>query len=235
MIPVEEGTEFNQLGQSSLAHFQTHWKEIKLLILDEKSMVGRSQVGCTDHHLHQAYPQNADEILGGMLAIFFGDFAQLPPVGDSPMYSNKRSAYHTALHGEGCHVFESFNQSVTLKTDLLRTGQNAEQVRFREALLRLCTYSTTPEDYALVSTQFWNILTLALQAEFNDVLHLLPTCASVLEFNYCKLVASAKPMLCCHAKHNHKEASKVKSDDAEGLEKELLLAEGANVMLNHKL
>jgi len=94
-IPVKEGTEFNQLGQSSLACFQTCWKEIKLLILDEKSMVGRSQVGRMDHRLYQAYPQNADEILGGMPAIFFGDFAQLPPVGDSPMYSDKRSAYHT--------------------------------------------------------------------------------------------------------------------------------------------
>ena len=89
MIPVKEGAEFNQLGQSSLAHFQTHWKEIKLLILDKKSMVGRSQVGHMDHCLCQAYPQNADEILGGMPAIFFGDFAQLPPVGDSPMYSDK--------------------------------------------------------------------------------------------------------------------------------------------------
>ena len=48
-------------------------------------------------------------------------------------------------------------------------------------------------------------------------------------------MASAKPILCCHAKHNHKEASKVKSDDAEELEKELLLAEGANVMLNCNL
>ena len=48
-------------------------------------------------------------------------------------------------------------------------------------------------------------------------------------------MASAKPILCCHAKHNHKEASKVKSNDAEGLEKELLLAEGANVMLNRNL
>ena len=58
---------------------------------------------------------------------------------------------------------------------------------------------------------------------------------SVLEFNCCKSVASAKPILCYHAKHNHKEASKVKSDEGEGLEKELLLAEGANVMLNHNL
>ena len=66
-----------------------------------RSLVGRPQVGHMDHHLYQAYPQNADEILGGMPAIFFGDFAQLPPVGDSPM---KRSAYCTALHEEGCCV-----------------------------------------------------------------------------------------------------------------------------------
>ena len=133
-------------------------------------------------------------------------------------------------------MFESFNQSVTLQTVFCQTGQDAEQVKFREALLRLRTYSTTPEDYALFSTQFWDFLTPALQAEFDDVLHLLPTRASVLEFNCRKLVASAKPILRCHAKHNHKEASKVKSDDAEGLEKELLLAEGTfKVMLNHNL
>jgi hypothetical protein len=44
-----------------------------------------------------------------------------------------------------------------------------------------------------------------------------------------------KPVLCYHAKHNHSEAKKVKSDDAEGLEKELLVAEGAKVMLTHNL
>ena len=114
-----------------------------------------------------------------------------------------------------------------------QTGQNIEQVKFREALLRLCTCSTTPEEYALLSTQFWDILTPALWAEFDDVLHLLPTCASVLEFNCCKLIASAKPVLHCHTKHNHAEACK--SDDAEGLEKAFLLAEGAKVMLNCNL
>ena len=103
----------------------------------------------------------------------------------------------------------------TDKPVFYQTGQNIEQVKFREALLRLCTCSTTPEEYALLSTQFWDILTPALWAEFDDVLHLLPTCASVLEFNCCKLIASAKPVLHCHTKHNHAEASKVKSDDAE--------------------
>ena len=95
-----------------------------------------------------------------------------------------------------------------MKTVFHQTGQDEEQVKFREALLRLHTYSTTYEDYTLFSTQFWNNLTPALRAEFDDVLHLLPTHASVLEFNCQKLVANGKPILCCHAKHNHAEAKK---------------------------
>ena len=153
MIPVKEGNEFNQLGQSSLARFQTRWKETKLLILDEKSMVGRSQLGRMDRRLRQAYPQNADEILGGMPAIFFGNFAQLPPVGDSPIYSDKPSGYRTALNAEGRCVIESFKQSVTLQIVFRQTGQDEEQVKFRGALLRLRTYSTTIEDYTLFSEQ----------------------------------------------------------------------------------
>jgi len=27
MIPVKEGSDFNQLGQTSLAHFQTRWRK----------------------------------------------------------------------------------------------------------------------------------------------------------------------------------------------------------------
>ena len=36
-------------------------------------------------------------------------------------------------------------------------------------------------------------------------------------------------------KCNHTEARSAKSDDADGLEKEVLLAEGAKVMLTHNL
>jgi hypothetical protein len=74
---------------------------------------------------------------------------------------------------------------VTLQTVFCQIGENIEQVTFREASLRLHTYSTIPEDYDLFATQFWDILSPDQQAEFDDVLHLLPTCASVLEFNCC--------------------------------------------------
>ena len=128
-----------------------------------------------DHRLCQAHPQNADEIFGGIPTIYFGDFGQLPPVGDSPMYSDKPSAYCTALHAGGCCVFESFKQSVTLNTIYHQTGHSAEQVAFREALLRLKTYSTTLEDFELFSGRFWDYLTPEQRTEFDDVLHLLPT------------------------------------------------------------
>ena len=186
-------------------------------------MVDRSQVGQMDCHLHQPHLHNSDEILSGMSTIFFGDFAQLPPVGDSPMYSDKWSGYCSALHTEGCCVFESFKQSVTLNTIFQQAGQDPAQVVFREALLRLWTYSTNSEDFELFSTCFWDALSPEQKAEFDDFLHLLLIWVSVLNFNCQRIAASVKAILWCCAKHNHKEAKSVKSDDAEGLEKEVYL------------
>ena len=140
------------------------------------------------------------------------------------IYSDKPSGYCTALHAEGHCVFESFKQSVTLNDIFWQAGQEPEQVVFREALLRIWTYSTNLTDFKLFSKLFWDVLPPEEKADFDNVLHLLPTQVSVLNFN-CQRVASAKPILQSCAKHNHKEAKNVKSDDAEGLEKEVLLAE----------
>jgi DNA replication protein DnaC len=235
VIPVKEGKEFNQLGQNGLTRLQARWKKAKLLILDEKSMVGRAQMGRCDRRLRQAFPQNAEEILGGIPSIIFGDFAQLPPIGDTPLYSTKESRKRAALHEEGRRVFESFSQSVTLDKVYRQAGEDAEQVKFRDALMRLRTYSTTQEDYDLLSTRTWDKLTPQERTEFDKVLHLLPTRATVEEVNFRHLAALGKPVLRCKAKHNHSEAKKASDDDADGLEKEILLAEGAKVMLTRNL
>src|SRR6202044_3953442 len=208
MIPVKEGKEFGQLGQNSLIRLQARWKKAKLLILDEKSMVGRAQMGRCDRRLRQAFPQKAEEILGGIPTIIFGDFAQLPPIGDTPLYSTKKSHKRSALHEEGRRVFESFSQSVTLDKVYRQAGEDAEQVKFRDALMRLRTYSTTQEDYDLLSTRTWDKLTPQERTEFDKVLHLLPTRATVEEVNFRHLAALGKPVLCCKAKHNHSEAKK---------------------------
>lgn len=68
-IPVREGSYFKQLDKNAQQRHQTCWKNTKLLILDEKSMVGRAQFGRCDRHLCQAFPNNSDEILGGLPAV----------------------------------------------------------------------------------------------------------------------------------------------------------------------
>ena len=235
MIPVKEGKDFNQLGQNSLSRLQTRWKNAKLLIIDEKSMVGRTQMGRVDRRLQQTYPANVTEIFGGMPALIFGDFAQLPPVGDTPLYSDKSSSAHTTLSQEGRMVFEHFTQSVTLDTVYRQAGSDHDQVAFRDALMRLRTYSTTQADYDLLETRFWDVLTPAERHKFEDVIHLLPTREAVLEFNCRHLANTGQPVICCKAKHNQTEAKKASDDEADGLMKEVLLAEGAKVMLTRNL
>ena len=72
-----------------------------------------------------------------MPALTFGDFAQLPPVGDTPLYSDKSSSACTTLSQEGHMVFKHSTQSVTLDTVYRQAGNDHDQVAFRDALMHL--------------------------------------------------------------------------------------------------
>ena len=66
-------------------------------------------------------------------------------------------------------------------------------------------------------------------------MHLLPTCALVHETNIKLLSELGKPVVRCKAKHNCPAARKASEEDADGLETEILLAEGAKVMVTRNL
>ena len=70
---------------------------------------------------------------------------------------------------------------------------------------------------------------------FTDVLHLLPTKEAVSELNTRRLAALGKPVIRCLAKHNCAEAKKASDEDADGLQTEVLLAEGARVMITRNV
>ena len=170
-----------------------------------------------------------------MPAIILGDFAQLPPIGDTPLYSTRDSTRKTALTAEGKRVYNAFTQSITLSRVFRQEGDNPEQIRFRDALLRLRTYSTNVDDYELFKTRFWDNLSEDERQKAKLALHLLPTRASVDECNIKQLAALAKPVVKCKAKHNCPAAKKASDEDADGLQQEVLLAEGAKVMVTRNL
>jgi hypothetical protein len=57
----------------------------RCFILDEVSMCGGNVLGSSDKELGLAKGGNADVVFGGLSCIMLGDFAQLPPVGDSAL------------------------------------------------------------------------------------------------------------------------------------------------------
>ena len=133
-------------------------------------MVGRRTMGQADRQLCQIFPENADEILGGMPCLLFGDFGQLPPVGDLPLFSDKHSKSDHSV--EGRRVFEAFTESVTLQTVFRQAGQDPEQVAFRDALLRQRTYEITEDDYQLLSKRFWSYIPAEEHTLFNNAPYL---------------------------------------------------------------
>lgn len=114
-------------------------------------------------------------------------------------------------------------------------GEDPEQVKFRDALMRLREYKSSQEDHALFSERFWDRLSPEEREGYKNTLHLLPTKEAVKQLNTQRLAALGKPVVLCKARHNGTEAKKASEEDAEGLQKEVLLAEGARVMITRNV
>ena len=112
-------------------------------------MVGRKSFGQIDRRLRQAFPHSADKVLGDCSCLLFGDFGQLLPVMDLPLYS---SDVRSALSDLGRTAYQSFSKAVVLTQVIRQAGQDHEQVRFREILLRLRDAQVTIDDWQHLMT-----------------------------------------------------------------------------------
>ena len=87
-ISVKKKAQKNDLGiteQTSYKDIQTSWKYVRLLTIDEVSMMGRTLLMDIDEKLRKIY-SNEDKPFGGVNINFAGDFYQLPPVKQPALY-----------------------------------------------------------------------------------------------------------------------------------------------------
>ena len=217
-----EGERLHQLQQSLAG--------MDYLIIDEMSMVGRKIFGQVDKRLRQAFPHRADTLFGGCSCLLFGDFGQLPPVMDLPLYSTES---RSALSDLGSAAYQLFDHAVVLKQVMRQSGQTPAQVLFRQILLRLRDARLTYDDWQQLMKQ--TPARLLNLAPFTTALHLHPTIEAVVEHNVSRLRASGQPIATIKAIHTGPNASKASSEDAGGLEPIICLAHGARVMLTANL
>jgi len=183
------------------------------LVIDEKSMVGRRMLALIDLRLRQAFPEHQNHVFGGRSVILVGDFGQLPPVLDEPMYS--QIPRHDMLSNDGITAYRQFREVYKLDVIQRQSGDSDDQRNFRAILLRLRDGEST---------------------EFSNATCVLPRKSDVSEFNIDRFKSLNCPVARINAIHTGgSEARKADSDVAKGLECQLLLARGARVMLRTNL
>ena len=77
---TQENGELLPLSANTLNKLRSKLRDIKLLVVDEISMVGRKMLKKLDARMRQIF--NSDQPFGGIAVIVVGDFNQLRPVGD---------------------------------------------------------------------------------------------------------------------------------------------------------
>ena len=121
--------EFKDLEGEHLNRLQQALSGMQYLIIDEISMVGRKLFGQVDRRLRQVFPRHACEAFGGCSCLLFGDFGQLPPVMDLPLYTTSTSSL---LSDIGSNVYQTFDRAVILDQIMRQSGDDSNQSLFRE-------------------------------------------------------------------------------------------------------
>src|SRR6266498_3142008 len=113
-------------------------------------MVRRRMLALIDMRLRQAFPEHNNEPFGRRSIILFGDFGQLPPVLDLPMYA---STQRDTLSNDGFAAYKQFREVYKLDVIQRQSGDSEEQQKFREILLCLRDGESTIKDWETLTSR----------------------------------------------------------------------------------
>src|SRR5204862_733506 len=105
------------LNAQQLLLLQGRLNHINYIILDEKSMVGRRLFSKVDSRFRDGFPHRRNDYFGGCSMLMFGDFGQLPPVGDTPLFDLSQrdgTSDYVLEANNGRDAYLSLTESITL-------------------------------------------------------------------------------------------------------------------------
>ena len=232
-LPVPITSELPQLAGEQLQALQTRLEGMRLLVIDEMSMVGRKLLRAVDLRLRQAFPHQADVPFGGISVCMLGDFGQLPPVMDRAMFDVTPGGGR--LSEDGRASFREFTKAVVLKRVERVRGSDPAQERFRNLLSNVRNGAITQEDYRMLCTRLAAFQSAEELQRFADSPHLVASHDAEQNTNDSKLRELGRPCCTIKAVHQPARARKKSAKDAGGLEPAIRLCDGAKVMLRSNL
>jgi PIF1-like helicase/Helitron helicase-like domain at N-terminus/Herpesvirus tegument protein, N-terminal conserved region len=171
-LPISQaGDKMCPLDAGTLNTIRCKLCDLKLIIIDEVSMVGTRMLHQIDARLKQIF-QTA-KAFGGISILAVGDFRQLQPVGDGWVFKANTADALNTLAGPTLWEMFSFYQL----TEIMRQKDDA---LFANMLNRLAVGEMTSEDLSLMQERMFNG---KLQDIPREALHLFRTNAEVSAFN----------------------------------------------------
>ena len=194
-------------------------------------MLGLQTLGWIDHRLRQVFPRRNAEFFGGMSLILVGDFFQLPPVMQKPLYYNQNLTDVIELSGR--KYCNQFSRSVFLKK--VQRQQGDDQAAFRRALEEVRLLRLSRKSWELLCTRLQSKMTSQEVGSFHSALRIYSTKEQVNDYNYDHLVSVRKPAIQVVAINHGTGAQETAPDQAGNLLNKIPICVGARVMLTRNL
>lgn len=177
-LPVNQyGGKLSQLSDSITNTIACQLFDLELIIIDEISMVGTRTLSYIDQRLRQI--KKSGTIFGGIPIIVVGDFKQLPPVGDCPVFqADPKDPYSFIVDGTDVMLWRRFKMY-----ELTEIMRQKDDLRFAETLTRLGNDELTASDIELFDSRVEKADTTS------DHVHLFYTNKEVQDYNQLKLVS----------------------------------------------
>ncbi|KAJ8025627.1 ATP-dependent DNA helicase PIF1 [Holothuria leucospilota] len=142
-IPANQGYDYKALTAERLNTLQAKYHNLKVIFIDEISMVGNKMLRFIDQRLQQIMGTN--KIFGGVSIIAVGDLFQLKPVRDGWIFNDLNTDYGPLATNLWKSLFTAFEL-----TEIMR--QKDDQ-KFAQLLNRLREGKQTQEDLNLLKTR----------------------------------------------------------------------------------
>ncbi|KJZ68845.1 hypothetical protein HIM_11763 [Hirsutella minnesotensis 3608] len=181
--------------------------------------------------LRQAFPHRTLEFFGGVSVLLVGDFFQLPPVRQKPLYSTSTSL--SSMERRGQAAYRLFDRTVFLTRVQRQAGD--DQAGFRQALQELREVKLSIPSWNLLSNRVQAKLTQSEANSFRAALRVYSTKARVSEYNHEHMVHLNAPAIQVEARNQGNGAGQAPSDNAGNLSNKFPVAKGARVMLTTNL
>jgi len=220
------------LQPEQLRRLQQGLKNARFLFLDEMSMIGLRLLSAIDTRLKQIFPHNYERPFGGLTVVMFGDFGQLPPVLDSPLYANVNDTSPPALQVASRLYRSTFTRVFELTQQMRQRGLTADDLQFQRVLSNLRSGQVEKEDWTFLQSRVRVNLPLQERDAFNNAIQLFPLVKTVEDKNIEMLENLGAPVARIEAIYHglsSEEGSRVDSEYCNNIEHILCLSVGCRV------